>query len=114
VWFDPAGTEMSDQQWQESFARSLGVFLSGRGLDEHGERGQPIVDTDFLLLFNAHHEALEFRLPREPGDARWVLRLDTANAHFEKEEREWRPGDAYTLQGRALALFEFPQHVQRP
>jgi isoamylase len=113
VWFDPAGTEMSDQQWQESFARSLGVFLSGRGLDEHDERGHPIVDADFVLLFNAHHEALEFHLPPEPGDARWVLRLDTANAHFEKDEREFRPGDAYTLQGRALAVFEFPQNTER-
>lgn len=106
IWLDPAGTEMSDQQWQESFARSLGVLLCGRGLDEHDERGRPIVDTDFVLLFNAHHEALEFRLPSEPSAARWVLRLDTTHSHFEKQERESRPGDAYTLQGRALAVFE--------
>jgi isoamylase len=106
VWLDPAGTQMSDEQWRDGFARSLGVFLSGRGLDEHDERGRTIVDTDFIVLVNAHYEAVEFKLPAQPEDARWALRLDTTNAQFEKEERVLAPGDTYALQGRALALFE--------
>lgn len=109
VWLDPAGTQMSDEQWRDGFARSLGVLLSGRGLDEQDERGRVLVDNDFILLFNAHYETVEFRLPAQPDDARWVLRLDTTNAAFETEERAWQPGDSYALQGRALALFEFPQ-----
>jgi pullulanase/glycogen debranching enzyme len=55
---------------------------------------------------NAHYEAVEFKLPAQPEDARWALRLDTTNAKFEKEERVFAPGDSYALQGRALALFE--------
>jgi isoamylase len=106
VWLDPAGTQMSDEQWRDGFARSLAVFLSGRGLDERDERGRTIVDTDFLVLVNAHHETVEFKLPAQPEDARWALRLDTTNAKFEKEERVFAPGDTYALQGRALALFE--------
>jgi glycogen operon protein len=85
------------------------VFLSGRGLDERDERGRTIVDNDFLVLVNAHYEAVEFKLPAQPEDARWVLRVDTTNAAFEAEERACAPGDSYSLQGRALALFEFPQ-----
>jgi isoamylase len=109
VWLDPNGTQMSDEQWRESFARSLGVFLSGRGLHEQDERGQVIIDSDFLVLVNAHHDAVEFLMPAQPDDARWVLRLDTASpAAFEHDERELKPNDAYTLQGRSLALFEFP------
>jgi glycogen operon protein len=109
VWLDPSGAEMSEQQWRESFARSLGVFLSGRGLEEQNERGQVIVDSDFVLLLNAHHEELEFHLPAQPNDALWVLRLDTSNpAGFEREPRTFRPNDAYTLIGRSLAVFEFP------
>ena len=65
-----------------------------------------IVDTDFIVLVNAHYEAVEFKLPAQPEDARWVLRVDTMNAKFEKEERVFAPGDTYALQGRALALFE--------
>jgi isoamylase len=106
VWLDPAGTQMSDEQWRDGFARSLGVFLSGRGLDERDERGRTIVDTDFIVLVNAHYEAVEFKLPAQPEDARWALRVDTTNAKFEKEERVFAPGDTFALQGRALALFE--------
>jgi isoamylase len=106
VWLDPAGTQMSDEQWRDGFARSLGVFLSGRGLDERDERGRTIVDNDFIVLVNAHYEAVEFKLPAQPEDTRWALRVDTTNAKFEKEERAFAPGDSYALQGRALALFE--------
>ncbi len=67
VWLDPAGTQMSDEQWRDGFARSLAVFLSGRGLDERDERGRTIVDTDFLVLVNAHYETVEFKLPRAAG-----------------------------------------------
>jgi len=109
VWLDPAGTQMSDDQWRDGFARSLGVFLSGRGLDERDDRGRTIVDNDFLVLVNAHYETVEFKLPAQPEDARWVLRVDTSNAAFETQERAFAPGDSYAVQGRALALFEFPQ-----
>lgn len=114
VWLDPAGTQMSDDQWRDGFARSLGVFLSGRGLDERDERGRTIVDNDFLALINAHHEAVEFKLPAQPEDAKWVLRVDTTNVAFEADERTFAPGDSYALQGRALALFEFPQQREKP
>jgi isoamylase len=114
VWLDPAGTQMSDDQWRDGFARSLGVFLSGRGLDERDERGRTIVDNDFLVLINAHHETVEFKLPAQPEDAQWVLRVDTTNVAFEADERAFAPGDSYALQGRALALFEFPQQREKP
>jgi glycogen operon protein len=109
VWLDPAGTQMSDEQWRDGFARSLAVFLSGRGLDERDERGRTIVDTDFLVLVNAHYETVEFKVPAQPEDARWELRMDTTNPSFNGEERVFAPGDTYALQGRAMALFEFRQ-----
>jgi glycogen operon protein len=109
VWLDPNGLEMSDEQWQESFARSLGVFLSGRALNEQNERGQVVIDSDFLIFLNAHHEAMEFHLPSQPADAHWKLRLNTAkDIGIEPEELELHPGDGYSLEGRALAVFEFP------
>jgi isoamylase len=109
VWLDPAGTPMSEEQWRDGFARSLAVFLSGRGLDERDERGRTIVDTDFVVLVNAHYETVEFKFPAQPEDARWELRMDTTNPAFNGEDRVFAPGDTYALQGRALALFEFPQ-----
>ena len=109
IWLDPNGSEMTDVQWHESFARTLGVFLSGRALNERNERGQIVIDSDFLLLVNAHHEHVEFDIPMHPVDARWKLRLDTADpAGFDVATRVLRPGESYVVQGRALALFEYP------
>ncbi|PZN34667.1 MAG: glycogen debranching enzyme GlgX [Proteobacteria bacterium] len=106
VWYDPSGSEMSDQQWQESFARCLGVYLSG-ALDETDGRGRPLRDTDFLLLLNAHHEKLPFRLPAEPAQARWTLRIDTTKEEgFVPPTTTLDPGAVFDLQARSLALFE--------
>jgi isoamylase len=63
AWFDPAGTEMSDEQWQVGFAKSLAVFLNGDAIPSPGPRGERVTDASFLVFFNAHHEALPFRLP---------------------------------------------------
>ena len=104
---------MTDVQWHESFARSLGVFLSGRALNERNERGQIVIDSDFLLLVNAHHEQVGFDIPMQPVDARWCLRLDTADsAGFNIASRLLRPGETYQVQGRSLALFEYPLPVE--
>jgi isoamylase len=109
VWLDPNGLEMTDEQWHESFARSLAVFLSGRALNEQNGRGQIIIDSDFVILLNAHHEPMEFHMPAEPADARWILRLNTAqDTGIEPQDVELQPAAAYPLKGRALAVFEFP------
>ena len=76
-WFMPAGKEMSDADWQAGFAKSLGVFLNGDAIPTPNERGERVVDDSFYIMFNAHHEALEFRLPPEAWGTRWTQVLDT-------------------------------------
>ncbi|HXG59469.1 MAG TPA: glycogen debranching protein GlgX [Thermoanaerobaculia bacterium] len=76
-WFRPDGTEMTEQDWQSGFARSLGVFLNGRAIPTPDSRGEPIVDDSFYLLFNAHWEPIPFRLPKGPWGDRWVKVIDT-------------------------------------
>ena len=39
-------------------------------------RGEPVNDDDFLLLLNAHHDAVPFTVPN--GGAAWQLEVDTA------------------------------------
>src|SRR5919106_3079353 len=53
VWMRPDGEEMSDEDWQNSFAKSMGVFLNGRAIPGTDERGEPVVDDSFYLMFNA-------------------------------------------------------------
>jgi isoamylase len=97
-WLNPDGHEMSDEDWNKASARCLGVFISGSGLSERDERGNPVADDDLLLLLNAHDEVVEFNLP---GDA-WTLLLDTAATGFSS-------GQSYPLQSRSLALLARPR-----
>jgi isoamylase len=76
-WFTPAGAEMSGTDWQAGFAKSLGVFLNGNAIPTPNERGDRVVDDSFYIMFNAHHEALDFRLPPKAWGERWTKVLDT-------------------------------------
>lgn len=67
----PSGLEMTDDEWKQSHAQTLGVLLSGEALDERGDRGEAIKDNNFLLLLNANHEAKPFTLPTIAQDAHW-------------------------------------------
>ncbi|HET9093379.1 MAG TPA: alpha-amylase family glycosyl hydrolase, partial [Acidimicrobiales bacterium] len=62
-WFRPDGAEMTDEDWEPGFAKAVGVFLNGEAIDYRDPRGQPVVDDSFVVLFNAHHEAIEWTLP---------------------------------------------------
>ncbi len=104
LWLKPDGLEMSDAEWNTSFARCLGVYLLGNALDEQDQRGCPIVDDDFLMLLNAHHEPIHFVLPAYRSNARWQALLDTSNTFGQPPEGYYFAGKAYPLQGRALAL----------
>jgi glycogen operon protein len=77
-WFTPAGAEMSDDDWGAGFAKSLGVFLNGRAIPTPNERGEQIVDDSFYIMFNSHHESLEFRVPEQKWGNRWAELLKTA------------------------------------
>ena len=60
-----------------SWLRSVaGVFINGAflGLDD---RGQRITDDSFLLLFNAHNEPVEFRLPDQTFGREWNIKITT-------------------------------------
>ena len=76
-WFKPDGEQMTDQDWQSGFARSLGVFLNGEAIPTPDGRGEPIVDDSFYLLYNANYEKIVFKLPTCPWGDRWMKVIDT-------------------------------------
>ena len=103
LWLTPSGLEMTDDEWKQSHAQTLGVLLSGEALDERGDRGEAIKDNNFLLLLNANHEAKPFTLPTIAQDAHWRALVDTTwNDHTRRSMHE--SGQPYPLQGRSLAL----------
>jgi len=104
VWLKPDGAEMSDEEWNDAFARCLGVYYSGASLNDTDARGHPIVDGSFLVLFNAHHEIIEFHLPELDGAREWLRRVDTADTDGGFDPTSFRAGQTYPLQGRSLVV----------
>ncbi|MGH9311379.1 MAG: glycogen debranching enzyme, partial [Vicinamibacterales bacterium] len=87
-WFTPAGSEMSEEDWQAGFAKSLGVFLNGRAIPTPNERGERVLDESFYAMFNASHEPIEFTLPEAKWGDKWVELLETPDdADAMDEER---------------------------
>ena len=103
-WLKPDGTEMSDHEWDHDFARSLGMYLSGEALNERDRRGRPIRDDNFIVLFNAHHEALHFALPDLPPGGCWQVLLDTQYKAGLAADGCYAGDHGYELQGRSLVL----------
>jgi glycogen operon protein len=104
LWLNPNGHEMTDEEWKLSYARCLGMFVSGDGLDERDERNRPIRDNTMLLLTNAHHECVPFVLPGSGGGMAWLPVLDTLKPDGLPPVTRFKPGEAYPLDGRTLAL----------
>jgi len=104
VWLKHDGNEMTDEEWQLSHARCLGVVLAGEALEETDERGRPVQDDDFLLLLNAHHEEISFVLPVFNPETHWTLEFDTSRDAGLGHDGDFMAGQPYPLQGRSLAL----------
>ena len=104
VWLKPDGAEMTVEEWTNAFARCLGVYFPGDALTETDSRGRPVKDENFLVLFNAHHEAVPFRLPGYAGTAKWLVLLDTSYADGLAADGTFEQGTEYALKGRSIAL----------
>ncbi len=76
-WFAHDGSEMSEEDWESGFAKSVGVFLNGEAIPDPDPRGEKVTDDSFLLLFNAHYEPLPFTIPSRDWGDHWVVVLDT-------------------------------------
>ena len=112
-WFRPDGKEMAEDEWQDWFSRCVGLRLSGDAIEEVDPRGEPIVGDTFLLLLNAHHEAVPFVLPAPRARVRWELVFDTGSWDFEPRGGRLRAGDVYPLVGRTVAVLRL-RRERRP
>ena len=77
-WFQPDGSEMSDEDWDSGLGKSVAVYLNGQGIPGLDARGHRVTDDSFVLCFNAHHEPIEFTLPPEEFGPAWTPVIDTA------------------------------------
>jgi hypothetical protein len=56
------------------------------------------------VLFNAHHDLIDFKLPDPGPGGSWKIEVDTSFDDGEPPPDAPPPGETYPLQGRSLAL----------
>jgi glycogen operon protein len=103
-WFNADGGEMTDEQWEVGFAKTLAVFLNGQEITARGPHGERIVDDDFLLFFNAHYELVEFTLPEGLRDRQWKMVIDTKEPRFVDGEQIFTGTQAVPVTERSLVV----------
>lgn len=107
-WFLPNGEEMQDENWNHDYAKSLAVFLSGRGIRTVGPKGEHIMDDNFYILFNAHHEPLTFKLPQEKYGNQWTKVLDTSENLVNGNGTTFLAAEDIQVASRSVVLLENP------
>ncbi|WP_237572024.1 glycogen debranching protein GlgX [Mycolicibacterium lacusdiani] len=106
TWFTPDGTEMSGEDWGSGFAKSVGVFLNGQGIPDRDTRGERVVDDSFLLLFNAHHEPIDFTLPSDEFGGSWQVVLDTSVGIADETPDPAAAGSTLTVDSRSTVVLQ--------
>jgi len=112
AWFRPDGKEMTGEDWTNPHTRCFGLRLAGDAIEEVDQRGHRMLDDTFLVLINAHHEAIPFVLPAHRAGVRWEPLVDTGTGDVRSRHPALRGGEAYQLGARTLALLRL-QRRQR-
>lgn len=102
VWLRPDGSIMEPEDWDAGFGKAIGVFLNGEGIRERDRRGERIIDRHFIVLFNAHDEAVEFTIPIHEASPEWEVLIDTAGKRADSEPI--KPGGVISLDQRSLVV----------
>jgi isoamylase len=111
AWFLPEGNEMESHNWNEDFAKSLGVYLNGRALRTEDPKGNPIVDDSFYVIFNAAHHGLQYKLPPERFGKEWIRIIDTATGQVDEEGERYGAGDVLEVAHRSVVVLKQPLSV---
>lgn len=107
AWFLPGGEQMNDEHWSHDFAKSLAVFMNGKGLRTRNAKGEPVVDDNFYVIFNAHHEIIDYILPSGEYGQDWTVMLDTGKNYI-GEGDTYKAGEKFSVDGRSVILLHSP------
>ncbi|MGZ8435979.1 MAG: glycogen debranching protein GlgX [Candidatus Binatia bacterium] len=103
TWFEPSGKPMGEEAWSAGFNQCFGVRMPGDLIGEVDDRGQEIKGDSILILMNAFHEPIPFKIAARVKGQRWQRLIDTA---LPGAARNWyASGKAYDLKGRSMVVF---------
>jgi glycogen operon protein len=98
TWVTTGGVEMAEKDWRNDGLLSFGMLLAVPP-DEPA--------SAMLLLFNAHHEDVLFKLPKSPAGT-WSVLVDTAQ-HAVPEGLTMKAGARVAVTARSLRVLAQPR-----
>jgi glycogen operon protein len=110
-WFTPAGTPMTQDNWADSSALALTIYLDGADDPDPAPDGTPLLDDDFLVLVNAWWEPMEFVIPETLSRQLWLAEIDSYDPAAPAAAAQRHPGDRVTLGPRSISVLRAPRPV---
>jgi isoamylase len=105
VWLNPSSEVMSQEDWDNGWARSLGIFLNGHAIPTPDRRGNRVRDDSFLLFFNAHYQPVDFSIPDEEYGEAWEIAVSTAEPLADHvDESAYKARDTVEVDARAILV----------
>jgi len=81
--------------------------MNGKGLRSRDAVGKPEVDDNIYIIFNAHSEELEYKLPSAEYSADWKVLLDTGHPDVEEGEL-YKAEETIKVDGRSVLVLHHP------
>jgi glycogen operon protein len=104
MWLRADGEEMTEEDWGSSWLRCMGVLLSGDMPGEIDERGEHVRGATLLILLNAYHQPVDFKLPDGLTSGRWKMEFDTSTGFAGKEAKNTEDGGVVHVADRSLVV----------
>ena len=103
-WLNTDGIDMSQEEWDTSFIRCMGMLLNGELMQEMDEYGNNLRSDILLILVNSYWEPISFTLPHEVVGAQWKVLVDTDREDRAAQEEVVQ--NVYQIQARSLVLLK--------
>lgn len=103
AWFTIEGDEMTEDDWHHGYTKTLGVFLNG-AIQALNPLREALIDDDFYLLINAHHESINCTLPEGRWSRQWRIVFDTDTGWKENEDNVFEAGDKIKVEARSWCV----------
>ena len=107
-WFTPAGTPMTAADWADASALSLAIYLDGSDDPDRAADGTAMVDDDFLVLFSAWWEPLDFVIPATRAGLVWRAEIDSYDPAAPAAAPRRQAGDRVTVGPRSVVVLSGP------
>jgi len=100
---------MTEADWADPSALSLAIYLDGADDPDLAEDGTPLLDDDFLVLFNAWWQALDFAIPSTRPGQTWRAEIDTYDPPAVATMPQRQATDLVTVGPRSVTVLRAPR-----